>query len=249
MTGTLNFLNRAIVPGRAFTRGMYASLKFADRNGNKLKQFHHVNLKRDFIQDCQMWKSFLSTAVNMPKHLYHPFVDFETEKHTSTTLQFFSDASKKDTLGMGTNFKNKWLVAQWPENFIKIFDPSIKILELLALTMAVLAWNSEPELQDGRITVHCDNQVVVHMINSSASSCDKCHKLLRVLTMEDMLHNRRLFATYIRSRDNVISDTLSRLDYKRFWDNVPKTMNPFPDHLLELLWPPMKLWDNQAKLW
>ena len=37
LTGTLNFLNKAIVPGRAFTRGMYASLTLTDKAGNPLK--------------------------------------------------------------------------------------------------------------------------------------------------------------------------------------------------------------------
>ena len=37
LTGLLNFISRAIVPGRAFTRRMYA--KFSN---SKLKQHHHI---------------------------------------------------------------------------------------------------------------------------------------------------------------------------------------------------------------
>ena len=37
LTGTLNFLNRAIVLGRAFTRGMYQKLKTTDKAGRLLK--------------------------------------------------------------------------------------------------------------------------------------------------------------------------------------------------------------------
>ena len=33
LTGTLNFMNRAIVPGRAFTRGMYRKLTLKDNKG------------------------------------------------------------------------------------------------------------------------------------------------------------------------------------------------------------------------
>ena len=46
----LNFLNRAIYPGRAFTQRMYA--KFADTN---LKQYHHVRLDGEFKRDCRVW--------------------------------------------------------------------------------------------------------------------------------------------------------------------------------------------------
>ena len=53
----LNFINRAIVPGRAFTRRMYA--KFSGGNvvnakGIPLKSYHHVKLDADFRSDCHM---------------------------------------------------------------------------------------------------------------------------------------------------------------------------------------------------
>ena len=44
LTGTLNFLNRAIVPGRAFMRGIYQKLKLVDARGRILKQHHHTYL-------------------------------------------------------------------------------------------------------------------------------------------------------------------------------------------------------------
>ena len=60
LTGTFNFLNRAIIPGHAFTRRMYAKLKLIDKNGNPLKQHHHIWLNAQFIQDCYVWKMFLN---------------------------------------------------------------------------------------------------------------------------------------------------------------------------------------------
>ena len=42
ITGTLNFLQKAIVPGRAFTRCMYSKLKLMDAKNRPLKQHHHV---------------------------------------------------------------------------------------------------------------------------------------------------------------------------------------------------------------
>ena len=62
LAGTLNFLNKAIVPGRAFTRSMYDKLKIRDAQGNALKQYHHVNLGAEFINDCRVWEIFLETA-------------------------------------------------------------------------------------------------------------------------------------------------------------------------------------------
>ena len=47
ITGILNFINKAIIPGWAFTRAMYRRLATKDKNGNKLKQHHHIYLKQD----------------------------------------------------------------------------------------------------------------------------------------------------------------------------------------------------------
>ena len=53
LTGTLNFLNRVIIPGRAFTRGMHK--KLVSRGIEKLQAHHHVWLDAPFISDCRMW--------------------------------------------------------------------------------------------------------------------------------------------------------------------------------------------------
>ena len=103
LTGTLNFLNKVIVPGRAFTRGMYEKLKTVNsRTGATLKPYHHVHLNREFLQDCWMWKFFLKNAEK--KQLCRPFTDFSLQGPTSETLQFTSDASKNPILGMGVVF-------------------------------------------------------------------------------------------------------------------------------------------------
>ena len=55
LAGFLNFLNKAIVPGRAFTRRMYA--KFTTVKG-RLKAHHHIMLDKEFKEDCKVWKTF-----------------------------------------------------------------------------------------------------------------------------------------------------------------------------------------------
>ena len=127
-------------------------------------------------------------------------------------LGFFSDASFNKKLGFGATFKSRWIVGQWNESFIMNCKPSIEFLELFALTVAVLTWSREPELNNSRITVHCDNQAVVQMVNKTTSSCLQCMKLLRMLALNGINCNRRLFATYIASGANILADALSRLN-------------------------------------
>ena len=57
LAGLLNFITRAIVPGRAFTRRMCA--KFSDKL-EVLKPYRHITLDREFKEDCRVWLQFLS---------------------------------------------------------------------------------------------------------------------------------------------------------------------------------------------
>ena len=152
LTGTLNFLNRAIVPGRAFTRGMYDRLKVKNSKGIPLKQYHHVNLDSQFIADCQMWLSFLADIEN--DRLCRPFLDFDAQQ-PSRVLSLYSDASKNKIFGMGAIFENRrWIQYQWPLGFIEQENPSIEYLELFALVSAVVTWSEEElTLQGGRVTM------------------------------------------------------------------------------------------------
>lgn len=67
ITGLLNFFTKAIVPGRAFTRRMYASY-----SGNNMMQHHHLRLTKEVKLDLGMWKSFLRQS----DEIMRPFVDF-----------------------------------------------------------------------------------------------------------------------------------------------------------------------------
>ena len=53
--GFLNFLGRAIIPGRAFTRRLYSYT-----SNPKLKPHHHIRIDRNMKDDLTMWRQFLS---------------------------------------------------------------------------------------------------------------------------------------------------------------------------------------------
>ena len=59
LTGYLNFLNKAIFPGRMFTRRMYS--KYTDikgKDGKPLRDYHHVRLDAEFHKDCGILGKF-----------------------------------------------------------------------------------------------------------------------------------------------------------------------------------------------
>ena len=168
--------------------------------------------------------------------------DFKNTEITSRKLKFYSDASASEILGFGVIFNDQWLYGQWERDYITKFKPSIGYLELYALVAVVLTWGQE--IHDSRVTVFCDNSSVVAMINSMVSTCRNCMFLLRLLTLNNLVNNRRIFALYIKSKDNDLSDALSRLQFDRFWSLAPPSMNRLPSQISELVWPPSAIWQK-----
>ena len=78
------------------------------------------------------------------------------------------------------------------------------------------------------------------MVNNTTSSCKNCMVLIRLLILKGLTQNVRIYAKYIRSKDNIESDLLSRLKIDAFlklddWDREP---TPPPSKM----WPIMKIW-------
>ena len=242
LTGILNFLNRAIVPGRVFARCMYAlmSVKLTRKDGVALKQYHHVTLNREFKNDCKVWITFLENQ----KAVNWNFTDFDSTSRP-VDIGFYSDSSKNEDFGFGCYYNGRWLFGKWEPNFIKREDPSIAYLELFTLCAGILAWGKSIENQ--HILLHCDNQSVVQMVNSMSSRCKNCMYLLRILALENLVHNRKIEVVYIASKANFLADYLSRLMIKRFWQVAPPGTRIMPDSVPEDIWPLSKIWQSNNK--
>ena len=185
LTGLLNFLQRAIVPGRAFTRRMYDKLKITDKNGNPLKQFHHIRVDEGFRQDFEVWLIFLQRRQHDKLVLCRPFIDL-SKTINAQKINFYSDASLCKTLGFGAVFQDSWIYGAWGSEFIEDQSPSIEFLELFALCAGVLTWSEN--LINTRVIVFCDNQAVVQIVNNMTSKCPKCMKLVRILVEDICLY-------------------------------------------------------------
>ena len=240
LTRYLNFLGRAIVPGRTFTRRMYAKCGQTTATGKKLKQHHHIMLDKEFKLDAELWLHFLVN--HRDASVCRPMIDLESKSISARQLKFYSDASASKILGFGAVFNSHWLFGKWPNNFIEDNEPSIEYLELFALVAAVITW--EKLTQNIWMIVYCDNQSVVEMINSQVSRCKNCMYLLIVLILNNMVSNRRVFATHLRSEENYLSDALSRMQFRRFWRLAPPNMDLVPTAVTELLWPITKVWQK-----
>ena len=79
------------------------------------------------------------------------------------------------------------------------------------------------------------------MINNSSSSCRHCMVLIRIIVLESMIQNVRVFAKYVKSKDNGKADALSRLNFDKFFELGPD-MNELPESIPDQIWPLDKMW-------
>ena len=229
LSGYLNFLNKAIVPGRAFTRRMYAAVTL-----DNLKQHHHVRISEEFKNDCRMWMKFLQE--NETTALCRPFIDIgQTE--FAHQLNFYTDAS--GAIGYGCSFNKKWIQGFWDKRFLLEKRPSIQYLELYALCVGLLAWGHE--LTNAKFVIFCDNKAVRDMVNQTTSGCKNCMVLIRIITINNLIFNRRLLVKYVKSKENSLADSLSRGDFKEFWKLNPGA-NPREDPTPSMISPVWKIW-------
>ena len=187
--GFLNFIGRAVLPGRAFTRRLYRHID------PKLKQHHHIRISGEMRADLMVWQEFL----RHPSVYCRSFTDFSTEWN-SKDLNFYTDASKNPFLGFGGKYDSHWFYSRWNSKFVIDKDPSIEFLELFAVTAGILAWIHL--FTDRKISLFCDNQAVVAMINNTSSKCRRCMKLIRILVLQGLIYNVKITAKYVESSKN-----------------------------------------------
>ena len=194
--GFLNFLGRCVIPGRAFTRRLYAYT-----SNDKLKPHHHIRINSEMREDLNMWLTFLYH----PSIFCRPFLDF-SKWLVADEIDMFSDASRR--IGMGAYCGEEWMQQNWSEVFLNKCKPSIDYLELYAVTAAVITWIHK--FKNRRVILFCDNQSVVDMINITSTSCKNCMVLIRIIVLKGMLENVRIFARHVKGIKNDLADSLSR---------------------------------------
>ena len=157
-------------------------------------------------------------------------------------IRLFSDAAKSPNKGFQAFCQDSWMFTKWDTEFMINEDPSIGFLELVGVTAGVLTWIRR--FKNKRIYLFCGNMSVVHMINNSSSSCKNCMTLIRLITLEGMLRNVRIYAKHIGTKQNYLSDALSRLQIKKFKELAPATIDSKPTPVPEQIWAIGKIWSQ-----
>ena len=134
---------------------------------------------------------------------------------TTSTIDWYTDASANPLLGAGGYSGEDWFILQWEEDFIMDQRPSINYLELYAVAVSIYSWIYKYSNQ--KVTLFCDNMSVVHMINSNSSKCQNCMVLIRLIVLQCLKFNVLVTAKHVKGVQNNFADLLSRMNLKQFW--------------------------------
>ena len=125
-------------------------------------------------------------------------------------VQLFTDSAAGKGLGFGAVFGNMWAHGVWPEMWhMSGITSDITVLEMFPILVSLVVWG--PYLPNKKIRFRCDNEAVVHILNTMTSRSEKKMILVRATTLECMKHNMVIKITHIAGKTNVLCDLISRL--------------------------------------
>ena len=205
LIGTLQFVCRVVVPGRAFLQRMIILTRGVS------EPHYHIKLNSSFRKDVTMWLLFL-------EHWNGTNIFLDVSSTSSPDFEFYTDAS--GSLGYGAFYHNLWFQGKWSLQFHSHNEQaSIAWKELFPVYLACNVWG---HLWSGkRILMWCDNGSVTHILNSKSSKISKIMDLVRKITVQTLIHNFTLNSKHVPGLNNVIADALSRFQMTRFHQLAP----------------------------
>lgn len=208
LTGLLAHCATVVKGGRTYCRRLYDLEKVANK-----ARGGYVRLSDQAREDLEWWEKF-SEHFNGKSTIKKPeFIQKPT-----------SDAS---LLGFGSICGNDWFCGSWTkpapiENECSHFvNPpvipehdiaNINVLELYPVLEGLSRWKNL--FRGHRVALVIDNLQVFYMIRTGRSVNKTCMLWLREIFWLCALNDIEITSEYIPSSENVIADTLSRLDYQ-----------------------------------
>ena len=213
LIGSLNFVCRAIAPGRAFLR------RLIDLTVNETHANARIRIGRGAREDIKMWIAFLRRFNGTSMFLDEQWL-------SNSTLELFTDAS--GSIGFGAYFQGRWANGLWPQ-WVANASHSIAFVELFPVVVAMDLWGHH--WRNMKIKLWSDNKAVVCILNKQTSPCPDIMQLVRKLVLLALSNNILFKGYYVEGVLNGISDALSRFQDQRFRELAPDadlTPTPLP---------------------
>ena len=184
------------------------------------KSQHHIRLNNGFREDLRMWKQFIVNWNGTNMFMNEAWED-------SNTMALYTDAS--GTEGFGGIYGKEWFQGRWqPHQMLPAPGISTDWQELYAILVACSIWGAS--WSQKRIIFWCDNQPVVHILNTKRSKEPKIMVLMSKLTLLTMQHNFYFKVRHIEGVHNTKADPLSRFQMNKFRLMAPEA-NVSPEEI------------------
>ena len=209
--GLMSFCSQVVRGGRTFSRRIFDLCSKAWNRGI-------IRLDDETKKDLDWWLDFCK-VFNCKSLIKNDCADFPMVSDASLKGfgawagkdYFYGSWSGVDNFSPGSEH---WEGPPQYDNF-HIHKRNINVYELWPVLVGLRRWAYL--YKNTRVNAITDNMQVLAMLNTGRSKNKLCMEWLREIFWLCFIHNIEIFATYIRSADNVLADQLSRLDYK----NVP----------------------------
>lgn len=202
LVGRLSFACKVVPAGRFFLRRLIDT-------AHKVQNLnYHIYLNADTHADLRWWEEFLTTWNG--KSLF-----LESTWSSPEVTHLYTDAA--GSIGYGAYYDGRWFNGSWPSE-LRSF--SIVWKELFPIFLACTIWGQF--WQKKRICFHCDNQAVVEIWRKGSTKDQAVMALVRKTFLAAARNNFTLRISHIPGTNNIIADSLSRLQVQRFRQLAPQ---------------------------
>ena len=216
LLGKLKFVASCVRPGRIFTMRLLALLRKTPSKG-------FIQIPRETKADLKWWKRFLVTYNGVSMMPEYPWSEPDGEFSTDACLT-----------GCGGWFNGSFFHSKFPAELLSQ-ELHINSLELVAIMVAIRVWG--PTLRGKRVTILCDNQSSVQVLNRGFTKDAHMAACLREIAYMAAIGEFAVRARHLAGVQNRIADLLSR------WELVEGPMVA-----LKKLAPNVKLCEIQVPL-
>ena len=222
LIGLLQHASKVVVPGRTFLR------RLIDLSTMASELHHQIRLSHTARNDLLWWREFLASWRGHSRFLFPdwaPIPDF----HVS------SDAA--GSLGCAAIVGMHWFCLHRPPH---LAGEDITFKELFPIALAFHVWG--PAWSRRRILLHCDNDVVVSILNAGTSKHRKVMFLLRRMFLLAASNSFTFCAVHVPGKQNAMADSLSRFRLQVFrllHPSADPSLTIVPDALVTSLIPPV----------
>ena len=131
LIGSLNFMCRAIAPGRAFLR------RLINATCGVTKPFYHVHINSGMQHDLHTWLDFFQT--------FNGVSCFNDRFWCSNAdVSLYTDSTAGFGNGFGAYFQGSWCQGWWPDEwFTSGITKDITVLELFPILVCVHIWGHQ----------------------------------------------------------------------------------------------------------